>query len=217
MSVTVLTPAAQKRLTTAANARGDLGLAAGAPSDEQLLRWIDQASQQAASYCRRVFGRETVRERINLCGYRTDDGGILLDRGPVVRILGAFVDGVTSAPEAFEVVGGREVFLTLAGERTCWRGSRLAIDYEAGWLLPGEPKEVNGITSLAEDLPADIERAVIQLVGVAASMSGRDVTIKSEDVEGVGSRDFYVQGASATLPHPEAEAILSQYRRMLFA
>ncbi|MHC2089153.1 hypothetical protein [Methylobacterium sp. CM6244] len=74
----------------------------------------------------------------------------------------------------------------LAGERTCWRGSRLAIDYEAGWLLPGEPKEVNGVAVLAEDLPADIERAVIQLVGVAASMSGRDVTIKSEDVEGVG-------------------------------
>lgn len=217
MSVTVIAPAKQKRLTTLANARGDLGLSASAPSDAQLERWIDQASQQAASYCRRVFGRETVRERINLCGYRTDEGGILLDRGPIVRIISAFIDGTTYAPEAFEVVDGREVFLTLAGERMCWRGYRLAIDYEAGWLLPGEPKEVNGVTTLAPDLPADIERAVIQLVGVAASMAGRDITIKSEDVEGVGSRDFYVQGASATLPHPEAEAILSQYRRMLFA
>ncbi|MHC2018752.1 hypothetical protein [Methylobacterium sp. CM6247] len=62
MSVTVITPAKQKQLTTPANVRGDLGLSAGAPSDAQHLSWIDQASQQAASYCRRVFGRETVRE-----------------------------------------------------------------------------------------------------------------------------------------------------------
>ncbi|MHC2016315.1 hypothetical protein [Methylobacterium sp. CM6247] len=217
MSVTVLSRAASGRLTTLENARMDLGGTLGSSSDLQMQRFIDQASSQAASYCRRVFGRETVRERINLCGYRTDDGGILLDRGPIVRILGGMVDGATYAPEAFEVVGGREVFLTLAGERVCWRGSRLTIDYEAGWLLPGEEREVNGVATLAEDLPADIERAVIQLVGVAASMSGRDITVKSEQTDGVGQTDFYVQGANASLPHPEAESILSQYRRMLFA
>ncbi|MHC2089151.1 hypothetical protein [Methylobacterium sp. CM6244] len=100
-------------MTTLENATSDLGLTIGSVADRQVDRFIDQASQQAASYCRRVFGRETVRERIDLCGYRTDDGGILLDRGPIVRILGAFIDGTTYAPEAFEVVGGREVFLTL--------------------------------------------------------------------------------------------------------
>lgn len=216
MSVTILAPATARRLTKPENARGDLGLSADAPTDPQLLRWIDQASAQAATYCRRVFGRETVRERIDLCGYRTDDGGILLDRGPIVRILGGSIDGVTYAPEVFEVAGGRELFLTTAGDRVCWRGSRLVIDYEAGWLLPSESRG-DPATTTAPDLPADVERAVIQLVGVAASMAGRDITVKSEDVEGVGSTSWYVQGASAALPHPEAEATLSQYRRVLIA
>ncbi|MBA9066989.1 hypothetical protein FHR71_000719 [Methylobacterium sp. RAS18] len=62
-----------------------------------------------------------------------------------------------------------------------------------------------------------VERAVIQLVGAAVSASGRDMMVRSEDVEGVGSFSYYVQGASAALPHPEAEATLAQYRRMAFA
>lgn len=215
MSVTVLTPAASKRLTTPSGARGDLGLSAESPSDEQLSRFIDQVSAKASTFCRRAFGRTLYRERINcrrpLLG---PNGGILLEHGPIVRVLGAMMDGVTYAPASFEVVNGRELFLTYAGNRCGWRGYDLSIDYEAGWLLPGESRTADGVTSLAEDLPADIELAAIQLVGVSVSMLGRDITVKSEDVEGVGSTSWYVQGANAALPHPEAEATLTQYRRV---
>lgn len=215
MSVTVITPATAKRLTTVANVRGDLGLPEGAPPEPQVLRWIDQASQQAATYCRRTFGREVVRERVDLCrlGSMTEDGGILLDRSPVVSIGSVRIDGASLAPEVY-AADGRILYRMEGDERRCWHGRDLVVEYTAGWFLPSE---AGGLPDGVEPLPADIERAVIQLVGVSASMAGRDIAIKSESVEGIGSRDFYVQGASAALPHPEAEATLAQYRRMLFA
>ena len=225
MSVTVIKPAAARNLTTAAAARADLGLPDGPPADEQLGRWIAQASATAASFCRRTFGRETVRERFEIdwrrC--RDEDEGLLLSRAPVVQILSVKVDGLVLAPSAYEVAEQPAHPVSLfylralsGGEPRAWSGRCVTVEYEAGWLLPGEARGDPATTS-APDLPADVERAVIQLVGAAVSASGRDMMVKSEDVEGVGSFSYYVQGASAALPHPEAEATLAQYRRMAFA
>ncbi|GEP05556.1 hypothetical protein MOX02_35940 [Methylobacterium oxalidis] len=217
MSVSIITPATAKRLTTPANVRGDLGLAATAPPEAQLNRWIDQASARVASYCRRQFGRETVRERIALCLSSAANGGadLLLDRWPVVRILGVTADSVTLSPGTYET-DGRSVFLLQDGQQKGWSGRIAVVDYEAGWLLPSESRGDPPITT-APDLPADVEAAVIKLVGAAISANGRDALIKSEDVVGVGSTSWYVQGVTAALPHPEAEAALAGYRRLLFA
>ena len=225
MSVMVIKPAAARSLTTAAAARADLGLPDGSPADEQIGRWIAQASTTAASFCRRTFGRETVRERFEIdwrrC--REDDEGLLLSRAPVVRILSVKVDGLTLAPSAYEVAEQPAHPVSLFylrhlvnGEPRAWGGRGITVEYEAGWLLPGEDRG-DPVTTTAPDLPADVERAVIQLVGASVSASGRDMMVKSEDVEGVGSFSYYVQGANASLPHPEAEAALAQYRRMAFA
>lgn len=194
----------------------DLGGAMGDPTDPQVDRFIIQASQQAATYCRRAFGRETVRQRFDLActGIVGECGGILLDRWPVVSIASVKVGGMLLPPDAY-ATDGRMLYRMEGEDRRCWYGRDVVVQYEAGWLLPGETRG-NPPTTAAEDLPADIERAVIQLVAVSLSAVGRDTMIKSEDVEGVGSRDFYVQGANASLPHPEAEATLSQYRRLLF-
>jgi hypothetical protein len=225
MSVTVITSAKARDLTTAANARADLGLPAGSPSDDQIKRFIAQASATAASFCRRTFGRETVRERFEIdwrrCG--EDDEGLLLSRAPVVQIVSVKVDGLTLAPSAYQLAEqpARPVSLfylrhLVDGEPRAWASRAVTVEYEAGWLLPGESRG-EPATTTAPDLPVDVERAVIQLVGAAVSASGRDMMVKSEDVEGVGSFSYYVQGTNAALPHPEAEATLAQYRRMAFA
>ncbi|KAB7783477.1 hypothetical protein [Methylorubrum populi] len=225
MSVMVIVPAKVRDLTTAPNARADLGLPAGAPTDDQLKRFIAQASASAASFCRRTFGRETVRERFEIDWRRRceEDEGLLLSCAPAVRILAVKVDGLTLAPSAYELAERPAHPVSLFylrhlvdGEPRAWAGRAVTVEYEAGWLLPGESRG-EPATTTAPDLPADVERAVIQLVGAAASASGRDMMVKSEDVEGVGSFSYYVQGASAALPHPEAEATLAQYRRMAFA
>lgn len=226
MSVTIITPAKARDLTTVANARADLGLPAGAPSDDQLKRFIAQASAAAASFCCRTFGRETVRERFEIDWRRRcdeDAEGLLLSCAPAVRILAVKVDGLTLAPAAYELAEQPAHPVSLFylrhlvdGEPRAWMSRAVTVEYEGGWLLPGEERGDTANTT-APDLPADVERAVIQLVGAAASASGRDMMVKSEDVEGVGSFSYYVQGASAALPHPEAEATLAQYRRMAFA
>ena len=225
MNISVITPAASKRLTTLENAALDLGLALGTASDGQIVRFIDQASATAASFCRRTFGRETVRERFEIDWRRRceEDEGLLLSCAPAVRILAVKVDGLTLAPSAYELAEQPAHPVSLFylrhlvdGEPRAWIGRAVTVEYEAGWLLPGESRG-EPATTTAPDLPADVERAVIQLVGAAASASGRDMMVKSEDVEGVGSFSYYVQGASAALPHPEAEATLAQYRRMAFA
>ncbi|MER2268242.1 hypothetical protein [Methylobacterium oxalidis] len=217
MSVSIITPATAKRLTTPANVRGDLGLAATAPPEAQLNRWIDQASARVASYCRRQFGRETVRERIALCPSSAADGGagLLLDRWPVVRIFGVTVDSATLSPGTYET-DVRRLYLLDDGARRHWCGRTIIVDYEAGWLLPSESRG-DPPTTTAPNLPADVEAAVIKLVAAAISANGRDAMVKSEDVEGIGSTSWYVQGATAALPHPEAEAALAGYRRLLFA
>ncbi|GEP12825.1 hypothetical protein [Methylobacterium gnaphalii] len=217
MSVTVITPAVSKRLTTVQNVRSDLSLAETSPATAQIERWIDQASARAASFCRRTFGRETVRERFELCHGRIDDtrSGLLLSRSPVVSIASVRIDGVQQDADTYEC-DGRLLYRLDGSDRRCWYGRIVIVEYEAGWLLPGESRG-NPPTTAAPDLPADLERAVIQLVGAALSAGSRDMMVKSEQVEGVGQTDWYVQGTNASLPHPEAEATLSEYRRLHFA
>lgn len=226
MSLTVITSAKVRDLTTVANVRADLGLSGGVPTNEQVGRFIAQASASAASFCRRAFGRETVRERFEFDWRRhcdDDAEGLLLSRTPAVQVVSVKVDGLTLAPSAYEIAEQPAHPVSLFylrhlvdGEPRAWTGRAVTVEYEAGWLLPGESRG-DPATTAAPDLPADVERAVIQLVGAAVSASGRDMMVKSEDVEGVGSRSFYVQGSAASLPHPEAEATLAQYRRMAFA
>lgn len=218
MSATIIAPPASTRLTTAANARGDLGLPATVPTDTQLERWIDQASAQASTFCRRTFGRATYRERFEIANRCLDDPylGLQLDAAPVVSISAVKVDGLLLAPTTYEA-DGRLLYRLQDGERRAFHGRVVVVEYVAGWVLPSEVGDYATPPAGAERLPADVERAVIQLVGVAASASGRDMMVKSEDVEGIGSRSFYVQGANASLPHPEAEATLMQYRRLAFA
>ena len=211
MSVSVITPASARGLTTTQNARGDLGLSAGAPTEVQLQRWIDQASVTAAAFCRRTFGRQVYRERIDL-GQHWSSEGIVLCAGPVNRIISVTRDGALL--DSGQYFGDGSSIVRYEGDhRCCWYGRTMTVDYEAGWLLPGE--DVGTTFTGDVPLPADIEKAVIQLIGVAISEAGRDMTVKSDTVEGIGSRQYYVQGASATLPHPAAEAALMQHQALI--
>lgn len=210
MNVIVITPAANARLTTIANVRADLGLAEAKWSDEKVGRLIDQASATAARVCMRTFGRQVYRERIDAQPYWSSFE-IVLAESPVTEIKSVSRDGSVLDVGQYETDGTR-IFRVESGHRCCWYGRSLVLEYQAGWLLPGEEPGTAFGPALA--LPADIEKAVIQLIGVSVSEAGRDMTVKSDQVEGIGSRSYYVQGASASLPHPAAEAALMQYRNL---
>lgn len=214
--LTVITPAASARLATPGDVRLDLGLPADSPSDQALLRRIDQASADVVRVCQRAFGRQIYRERI----HSLPREGVVLRAGPVNRIISLSVlGGAVLTPDEYLLADGDTLRLAYPGPSTgwaygLWRGlcPTLVVDYEAGWLLPGE--EVGDTFTGTTPLPADIERAVTQLIGVSISESGRDTTIRSENVQGVGSTTYNQMAAGSMLPHAGAEAALQPYRML---
>ncbi len=207
MSVIVTTKASSRRLTTVSRARAMLGFSGA--EDLTVSIAIDQASSRAAMYCQRVFGLETVQQRFEFLSWERNEPAehLIFDRFPVAEITKVVVDGVILDPALYE---HDDLFLyrVTDGRRVCWAGRIVFVEYRAGYTLPSDDED-------DWTLPDDIERAVILLAGSALSVAGRDPMVKSEQVEGIGQRDFYVQGASAALPHPEAEAILMPYRRLI--
>jgi hypothetical protein len=219
--LTVLTPAKSARLAQVDDARTDLGLSATSPSDAQLGRLLDQASSRIAMSCNRVFGRAIYRQRL-----LASRGSLVLYAGPVNRIISvSFGSSDPFTPDQYLL---EDQTLKLASLRpdggigdgsgyNLWRTSRPSLDvvYEAGWLLPGE--EVGDDFTGKIPLPADIERAAIQLVSAQIADNGRDPTIRSETVQGVGSATYASQSMGSDLPHPGAEAAIRPYRVFAFA
>jgi hypothetical protein len=219
--LTVITPAASSRLATPGDVRLDLGLATDVPSDAALLRRIDQASADVVRVCQRTFGRQIYRERI----HSLPRGGVVLSAGPVNRIVSlSILGGATFLPDEYLLADDTLRLMRVPGvgigdgsayKLWCSLRPTLVVDYEAGWLLPGE--EVGDTFTGSTPLPADIEKAVIQLVAVAMSESGRDMTIRSENVQGVGSTTYNTMAAGSVLPHAGAEAALQPYRMLALA
>jgi hypothetical protein len=209
MSVIVTQKATSKRLTTPTRASAMLGF--GDPASLQFKMALDAASTRVATYCHRVFGIETVQERFEFLAWDRNEPveHLLFTRYPVVDITKVVIDGVIQDPTLYE---HDDLFLyrLVEGERRCWSGRIVFVEYRAGYTLPSDTPDA------VWTLPDDIERATVLLAGSSLSMGGRDPMVKSEQVEGIGQRDFYVQGASASLPHPEAESLLQEHRCMVF-
>lgn len=213
MSATIITPPKTTLLTSLANARADLGITQAQMSDVDLTRKIKQASDTAADFCNRVFGIATYRETFENCRYLSS---LVLDAAPVVSVTAVGIRGVALALDQYEMEGNEIFSLGRSGLRCEWFGGPVTVEYLAGWVLPGEDRA--DYSARAQDLPGSIEKAVTQLIAAAQSQAGRgDPMLKVSEVEGVGRREYYVQGAKASLPHPEAEAALSRYVRMVLA
>lgn len=132
---------------------------------------IDQASSLIASETRRVLHRQEVTEtwRDVSCA------GLMLSRWPVASVVSVIEDGVTLAATDHEVDGS---FLhRLSGDRrTGWRAAKIQVRYQGGY----------------DPIPADLQRACIDLCVNMNAAAGRDMTIRSvsiPDVENVSYRD----------------------------
>lgn len=203
--LTVVTPATSTRLTTVERARAMLGF--GADENTKVGMLIDQASDAAATFCRRVFAAETVKESFVYAPART---GALLDRSPVTQVVSVSGDGVTIDPTGYvydDLIGG--LFALNGTYRHGWRYRLTEITYTAGYTLPSDTPNTTWT------LPASVERAVILLVGAYRSSLSRDPLVKSESTDGIGSTSWWVPGSGDKLPDPEAERLLRPFRRVL--
>ncbi|ACL58953.1 hypothetical protein [Methylobacterium nodulans] len=204
MSVTVIVPATASALTTPENVRLDVSVPATI-SNAQLTRLIAQASGSIVRHCGRSFGRETVRETFSL-SFRPPSE-IILSRDPI-QILSISSDGVPLGGETDWVREGATLYRMSGGRPALWQGTTTAVEYTTGWILPGEA---------GSDLPAEVERAAILMVGAMVASRGRDPNLKGENVVGVGSFTYGTPSAEGKLAHPEAEALLWPYVRGVIA
>lgn len=191
----VLIPASSYNLTVIETVRADLGIT-DHDEDENLARWIMQASGAIARHCKRVFARETVRDIFRQeCS--ESDKKLFLSRYPIMSITSVIESGSTLAITDYEIDSESGSITRLAGDYpTSWSSGKTIIDYSAGYTL-------------LQELPHDVERACIQLVGQYRHDASRALNIRSETVDGIGSRSYFDYGDKG-IP-PEIRSILDPF------
>lgn len=202
--LTVTVAATERKLTTAAALRADLGVSSTEASDARLEDLILRASRAIESYCGRVFAKETLSEV-----FRCPRGHVLpLTRYPVVTLTSVTEDGTALSASAYETdtAAGR-LYRLSSDARICWSAAKVTVVYDAGFILP----PTGGST-----LPPDIEAAALKLAAGFYFGAARDPLVKGESADGIGSVDYWVggmPGASGELP-PDVLALLAPYRTL---
>lgn len=203
--LTILSPAASRRLTTLEAVKTELAIADTA-QDAFLAALIDQASDAITAWCGREFARETVRETIFM---DVAHGSMILSRCPVVSIATIQMGAWTLSPTQAEIgESGLLYRVEEDGRRIAWLPGRYTIEYDAGFVLPGET---------GRTLPADVERAAIIAVKSLYLSRDRDPLLRSEEVAGVASFS-YTTGAEghASGLSVDVRALLSAHCEAVF-
>jgi hypothetical protein len=172
----VVTPADTYDLTVLATVKARLGITV-TTYDAMLAAMIAEESDTAAGWCGRVFAREDLQEVFR----RVERDTLTLARWPVTTISSIVADDVTLTEDDWEMdaAAGQVYRLGSSGDRRRWCARKITVLYTAGYAL------------LAE-LPSKIEKAVIMMVASAFVERGRDGSVKSETVDGVGATEYWV-------------------------
>lgn len=198
---TVSEAAASIDLTTLATVKAELGITNGT-SDADLARFITQMSHAAATYCNRVFAKETVVDYFRPQNECRSTDKLLLSRFPVGTITSVVEDGTTLDAADYEVDPTTGFLWRLSDdERTSWALAKIVATYAGGY-------------ELLDELPNDVERAVIVMVKQAWFAKSQDPMAKAEEVPGVYRIERWVgtaPGEIGAIP-AEAEALLDPYR-----
>lgn len=198
--ITVNTEAASHNLTLLATVKRALNVT-GTDDDTFLTESIARASAAIATYCKRVFGQETVTERIWLSSCRDV---LNLKRYPNITVASVTIDAVAIDEEDDVLVSddSGQLIRLENGNPSQWPACQwIEIEYEAGYELLGA-------------LPYEIEEACILLVKSAYSAKGRDPMVKSEEVMGVQRIDYWVGSTSGADLPDEVRVKIDPFRNL---
>lgn len=189
----VITPNANRDLTTVAAVKADLGIVGSVDIDAKLAIHITQASNLIAEYCNRVFAIETVEETLR---HPSACDPFILSRYPVVAITSVVEGGKTLHAEDYEVDKASGIVLRQrSGLSSQWASGSTKFTYIAGYELPASA-------------PPALVRAAIEMVKQSYYAGGRDPMIRSDTTEGVGSTEYFntssraITGAIADMLEP---------------
>lgn len=176
----IVTRATTGDLTVLARVKSELGIT-DTSQDAKLTNLIHEASDLITAYCNRdTFGREDLRQTERITAAREC---IILARDLEPTITSITADGASLDPAEYELDGSL-LYRLEDDERIAWQWEKVVIEYSAGFTLLGT-------------LPFAIERAAIDLVVMLYRSGGRDVSVRQEMVEGVGSTSYFDARASA--------------------
>jgi len=206
---TVTVAPAETSLTTLTRVKSELNLTTvDAARDALLESKIDEASSDIEAHLARVLARATLSERF----WGEPNGGeyLVLARAPGVSITSVTLDDVlVSASEyRLEPETGLLYRLDSSGYPCAWTWCKdVVIVYVAGYLLPAET---------GRTLPYALEAAAVELVSSYWASRGRDPTVRSEDIPGLGAVSYWVGavGEAGDLP-PGVESKIAPFRRVL--
>jgi hypothetical protein len=203
--LTVTEVADSQDLTTVDTVKQELGLAAGDSSQDALIgTLIHQCSDIVAAHLGRVLGEEAVTET-----FWPEAGAewleyLFLDRYPVSEIATVTVDDVelTSSDYRLDSATGILYRLDESGYPSAWDICKAAvISYTGGY-------------ELLDSVPWALERGTVLLVKESFAQVGRDPRVRSEEIPGLGSVDYWVGsvGKSGQLS-PDVITMISPFRR----
>ena len=195
--LTILTPATTNHLTSVDRVKTELSIT-GSAEDAKILSFISEASGLVTAYCgRNTFGVQTVRQTERLSCSR-DCIIMALDLDPGIDSV--TVDGTALAGTEYELDGSLLYRLDASDKRVAWDGgTKVVIEYDAGFVL---------LTTL----PEAIERAAIDLVVGMYRGAGRDMAVRQEVVEGIGSTSYLGTSAGSVPLSAERLVALQRFR-----
>lgn len=199
-SILVVTDAADVfDLTDLETVKDELDVVDG-ESDDRLSRYITEASRAIATWCKRVFARETVAETFRNGKWVAC---LVLARRPVVAIASVLEDGTALTSTDYELDVETGLLYRLRSDcRSSWCASKIVVTYDGGFDLP-------------DDAPAPLSSACISLVKIKQSAQTRDPLVRAEDVPGVLSQQYWVGGVGEDGIPPEIVSLIAPYRNVL--
>lgn len=191
-TIAVITPATTFDLTTVLDVLGDVGLNSTTGAEKlQIERFITQLSASISSQCGRIFARQTYEETWRMS--RHIRGPIVLANTPVASITSVKDNNVTLvAGTDYEIdnsptLGNDGALYKLSGGlRTGWYSPLLVVRYVGGFNVPGQVPDAS-----VQNLPGDLEDAIIRAVKTKFSARGRDSAVRAEDVTGLGAVQYW--------------------------
>ena len=203
---TLITAPSATQLAELGTLKLELGIV-DTTQDDQLGRYLDQASALIASYTGRSFPRAQWQDVFRLRGERRRT--LILSERPVTSIEALNIDGDATDATALDLDENAGLLLR---PHNCalgaWWAHKIVVIYTAGYLVPGQP---------GRDLPANLERACLDTAKGLFHAADRDPQLRSEAAQGVGSTSWLDPDvAGGGLPQGVAAMLSAAYPRTGF-
>lgn len=195
----IASPNTDRSLLTIAELRVAAGLQSTDGSQDAKLQtlgnYVAAAITQACSVAKAgvvppTLRQETVTETFR---FKSRQGGVFLARKPIVEVLSVNESGSAIAESDYEI-DGQGVY-RISGEcRTCWACGEIIVEYTAGYAI----------------VPDDLKWAASKFVQAELAQGARDPLLKSVSIEGVSTREYWVDPTKDSVVPGEVMDILER-------